>query len=307
MSSILQSKEWADFKASQGFEIIKVDDIFVHKRNLSANKNFLYVPEASSSDINGNQIDLLKDLAKKEKSIFLRLEMIDRYGENAQKILNSMGFTVAFEQIQPKWRQVVNLSETRGVILSKMKPKGRYNIKLAEKRGVEVKKILLNGKDPDQEKFLRNLFALYSNTVKREKIGGRSFDYFEKMASAFAGTDYLSVYVAYFENRPLSAALISFYDGAASYLYGGSSSENREVMAPYLMHWQAMLDAKERNCSVYDLIGRSKPGVEDGWAGLTRFKEQFGGEVVEILGSFDFINNPFWYKIFRIAEKTRRK
>ena len=307
MSSVLQSKQWADFKASQGFEIIKMDDLFIHKRNLPLDKNFLYIPEASSSDINGNQVELLKDLTRKEKSIFLRLEMIDRFGENAQKILTSMGFVGAFEQIQPKWRQVVNLRETRGVILSKMKQKGRYNVKLAEKKGVTVVKRTLDGKNADQGNYLRNFFAQYNNTVQREKIGGRSFDYFEKMAAAFTGTDYLAIYLAYFENKPLSSALISFYDGVASYLYGGSSNENREVMAPYLLHWHIMLDAKERGCSVYDLIGRSRPGAEDSWAGLTRFKEQFGGEAVEILGSFDFVNKPLWYKIFMAAEKTRRK
>jgi len=308
MSSILQTSQWADFKASQGFEIIKLDGLFVHKRALPLSNNFLYIPEASASDINGNQIELLKDLAKKQNSIFLRLEMIDRFGDNAKKILESMGFVPAFEQIQPKWRQIVDLKPTRGSILAAMKQKGRYNMKLAEKKGVIIKQLVLDGKSPDQERFLRNMYALYNNTVKREKIGGRSFDYFEKMVEAFSSTNYLSVYIAYYNNKPLAGALISFYEGVASYLYGGSSSENREVMAPYLMHWQIMMDAKERGCESYDLIGRAKPGDEtSSWAGLTRFKEQFGGEAVEILGSFDFIAKPLFYKMFRTAEKIRRK
>lgn len=308
MSSILQTSQWADFKASQGFEIIKLDTLFIHKRTLPLNNNFLYIPEASASDINGNQIELLKDLTKKHKSIFLRLEMVDRFGDNAKKILESMGFVPAFEQIQPKWRQVIDLRPTRGAILAGMKQKGRYNVKLAEKKGVEIKALVLDGKSSDQQRLLRSVFALYSETVKREGIGGRSFDYFEKMVEAFGSTDYLSVYVAYYDNKPLSGALISFYDGVASYLYGGSSNENREVMAPYLMHWQIMMDAKERGCQSYDLIGRARPGDEtSSWAGLTRFKEQFGGEAVEILGSFDFVAKPLLYKIFKTVEKIRRK
>lgn len=308
MSSILQSEQWADFKASQGFEVIKLDSLFVHKRHLPFNNNFLYVPEASSADISGNQIDDLKALAKREGSIFLRLEMIDRFGNNAKKILLSMNFVEAFEQVQPKWRQVVDLSQTRGAVLSQMKQKGRYNIKLAERRGVKIESYVMDGKNPNQDKALGIFFNIYRKTVEREKIAGRSFEYFEAMIRSFAATSHLRIYVAYYNGKPLAASLVSIYAKVASYLYGGSSDENREVMAPYLMHWQAMVDAKDEGCIAYDLIGRSKPGDEkSSWAGLSRFKEQFGGEVVEILGSFDYVNKPLMYKLFKIAEKSRRK
>lgn len=307
MSSVLQSKQWADFKASCGFEIIKVDGLYVHKKSLPMGNNFLYIPEASSSEINGKHIEDLKALVKKESSIFLRLEMIDRFGDNAQKILLSMGFRKAFEEIQPKWRQIVDLKPTRGTILAQMKQKGRYNVKLAERKGVIVKQVVLDGKNSEQEKSIKVLFDLYSKTVLREKIGGRSIDYFKRMAEAFSGTDFLVVYMAFFENKPLSAALISFYDDTASYLYGGSSSENRELMAPYLMHWKIITDAKDRGCDFYDLIGRSRPGDENSsWAGLTRFKEQFGGNAVEILGSYDYVNKKVFYNLFKFFETARR-
>ena len=79
-------------------------------------------------------------------------------------------------------------------------------------------------------------------------------------------------------------------------------------MAPYLMHWQAIKDAKEKGCKTYDLHGRARPEDErSSWSGITRFKEQFGGEAVELLGSYDYINKPIHYQIFKFAEKTRRK
>lgn len=308
MGSILQTKQWADFKKNFGFEIISSDNLFVYKKELPFRKNFLYVPEVSSSQINGNQIEQLKGLAKNHNSIFLRLELIDRYGDNANKILLSMGFKQAFEQVQPKWRQIVDLTPTRGTILSQMKQKGRYNVKLAERKGVQIRKISLKEFGDKEKLFVNQFFEIYNQTVKREGIGGRSRDYFFKMAKAFEQTDYLWVYIAFYENKPLAAALISVYESVASYLYGGSSSENREVMAPYLMHWQIMIDAKEKGSQIYDLIGRSKPdNLNSKWAGITRFKEQFGGQAVEILGSYDFINNKFAYQVFKLIEKRRRR
>ncbi|OQA52436.1 MAG: Lipid II:glycine glycyltransferase [candidate division WS2 bacterium ADurb.Bin280] len=307
MGSILQTKQWADFKKSFGFEIISSDNLFVHKKQLPFGKNFLYVPEVSSSQISGNQVEQLKSMAKQHNSIFLRLELIDRYGDNANKILLSMGFKKSFEQVQPKWRQIVDLTPTRGTILSQMKQKGRYNVKLAQRKGVQIKRVSLKEFGEKEKIVLDQFFEIYNQTVKREGIGGRSREYFVEMAKSFEQTEYLWVYIAYFENKPLSAALISMYDGVASYLYGGSSSQNREVMAPYLMHWQIIVDAKEEGAKLYDLIGRSAPDNPGSkWAGITRFKEQFGGQAVEILGSYDFINSKFAYQVFKLIEKRRR-
>jgi len=38
---------------------------------------------------------------------------------------------------------------------------------------------------------------------------------------------------------------------------------------------------KALGCHTYDLLGISRPGVEDSWAGISRFKEQFGGKVID--------------------------
>ncbi len=305
MKSILQSRQWASFKSNFDFEIIELDGHFIHKRHLPYQQSFLYLPEVSAQDFSAGSTEELKKLSKRENSIFVRLELIDEFTDNAHKLLQSLGFVKAFEELQPKFRQVIDLTKTRGEILAQMKQKGRYNIKLAERRGVKVEHFPLEGIDKKQLKFF---YTLLQETVKREGISGRSLDYFEKMAESFAGTDYLEVYIASYKNEPAAAALVSFYDKTSLYLYGGSSRIHSDVMAPYLMHWQIMCDGKDRGMTSYDLLGRSKPGKDSHkWAGITRFKEQFGGRSVEILGSYDYINKPFLYRIFKIAENLRRK
>lgn len=305
MKSILQTREWADFKSKFDFEIIEFDNHFIHKRKLPYGQNFLYLPEVGAKDFSAGSIDDLKKVTKDNNSIFARLEIIDEFSENAHKLLQSLGFAKAFEELQPKWRHVIDLTATRGEILAQMKQKGRYNIKLAERKGVKINRYPIRSLET---KYLKYFYTLYQETVKREGITGRSFDYFEKLAQSFKNTDYFDLYIATYESEPAAAALVSFYDQTSLYLYGGSSRQHPEVMAPYLMHWQIMCDAKERGMSFYDMLGRSKPGDEGHkWAGVTRFKEQFGGRAVEILGSYDYINKPVLYKAFKFAEKMRRK
>ena len=320
MKSILQTKEWANFKASQGFEILNIGDLLVHKRNLPYGQNFLYLPEVSSDYLTAQNMDEIKKLAEREKSIFARIELINPYSENADKIIQSFGFVKSFEQVQPKWRQIIDIDKSEDEILAQMKSKGRYNIRVAERHGVKIENynienLLKIAEDSEQGrgenlklKIISNFYNLYSQTVKREKITGRSLNYFTKMVDSFADTDYLEIYIASYQGKLLAGALVSFYDGVASYLYGGSSSENREVMAPYGMHWQIMRDAKARGMKSYDMLGRAKMGDERSkWLGVTRFKEQFGGEAVEILGSYDFIVKPTHYRVFRMLERMRRK
>ena len=326
MSSILQTKEWAEFKKTQGFEILTLGNLFIHKRKLPFGQNFLYLPEVNAQNISGAQIEELKKITKEQKAIFARLELIDRFSENSFKLLLSLGFQKAFEEIQPKWRQIIDLTKTRGTILAEMKSKGRYNLRLAERKGVAIQN--LNIKSQSFVPNLKIFYSLYKQTTEREKISGRSRQYFLDLVDSFDSakrrsestlsevervdkfkeTDYLEIYIARYENEPVAAALVSFYGGVASYLYGGSSRRHKEVMAPYLMHWQIICDAKEREMKIYDLLGRSRPGDEKSkWSGITRFKEQLGGEAVEILGSYDFVNKPFFYKVFKIVEKIRRK
>lgn len=109
-------------------------------------------------------------------------------------------------------------------------------------------------------------------------------------------------------NKPIVALIISFYDGVADYLYGGSDTEHKEVMAPYLAHWLVIQEAKRRNCRIYDMLGAAPPDEPNHpYAGFARFKEQFGGTYQHLLGSYDLIFKPIHYTIFSQAEKHRRR
>jgi len=309
LKSILQTREWAEFKKTQGFEILTLGELFIHKKNLPFGQNFLYLPEVSARDISAKEIESLKAITKEQKSIFARLELTDQFSENAHKLIRSLGFQKSFEEIQPKWRQIIDLTKTRGTLLSEMKQKGRYNVRLAQRKGVQVQSVNFKSQnEKDKLKALKIFYSLYKETNEREGLKGRDFSYFQNLIDKFKETDYLEIYIATYQNEPVAAALVSFYDNKASYLYGGSSRRYKEVMAPYLLHWQIILSSKERGFKVYDLVGRARPGDNSSkWAGITRFKEQFGGQPIEILGSYDYINKPFWYRLFKIAEKIRRR
>ena len=70
-------------------------------------------------------------------------------------------------------------------------------------------------------------------------------------------------------------------------------------MAPSLVLWETAKWGKKQGCKIYDLWG-----VEEG-KGFTRFKEQFGPQLVTFIGTFDLIINPLFYWLFRFLEFLR--
>ena len=70
-------------------------------------------------------------------------------------------------------------------------------------------------------------------------------------------------------------------------------------MAPYLLQWESMQEAKRRGAKEYDLWGVDAKK----WPGLTRFKRGFGGEKISYIGSYDYIYNRFLYAGYMLKQK----
>ncbi len=146
----------------------------------------------------------------------------------------------------------------------------------------------------------------------------------------------MQLFFASYQGQVLAAAIVAFYNGWAIYLHGASSSQHREVMAPHLLHWRIMQEAKRRGFRYYDLWGVSpsplptpklrqtgipsplegRGGTEQWvyppkpwrrWAGITRFKRGFAPQtpVTSYIGAWDLPLNTLWYRAYRWAEKIK--
>lgn len=313
MSSLLQTKTWADFRATQGWSYENIDGIFVLRRKLFSNKTFVYAPEVNFNAITNFDIFLenVAKIAKNNQSVFFRLEILDESSEDSPageaeiiKKLKEKNFIKAFEETQPKYRQVIDISRTEEEILSQMKEKGRYNIKIAQRKGVKVVPSV------NVDAFYR----LFQETAKRNGFKIRPKSYFETLLDKLSADGYTELLEARFEGQVIAAEIMTYFDQTATYLYGASGNEFRDTMAPYLLHLEAIRRAKQKECKYYDLLAVAPEGEENPaspagrhkYAGISRFKRQFGGRTVQIVGGYDLVFKPTWYKIFKSIEKMRR-
>ena len=194
---------------------------------------------------------------------------------------------------------VLDLTQKESDLLQRMKSKTRYNIKLALRKGVEVRSMGIEG--------LKIWYDLYHETALRNGLFINDYLYFETMfASKMEGEDNevkVQLLVAYYDGIPLSAMFLVLSSYRATYLYGASSSQMRNVMSTYALQWKAIQIAKANNCFEYDMFGIApSPNPLHPMYGLYKFKQGFGGEIYHQLGCWDYPIEEDKYNYFSACE-----
>lgn len=314
-SQFLQSWDWGEFQKSLSRKIwhlavVKGEDILagalVIKYNLPLGQSYLYIPrgpvgrhEAGSmkhalSRTEGYELfDKIKEIVKKEKSIFIRIEPVTRKMDDFCSMFNvQCSMFNETKPVQPKDEWKLDLTPSEEELLKNMHPKTRYNIGLAERHGVTARKA---GKD-GLEKF----WQLIEETYGKKGLRAHPKEYYKKMLDLPSA----ELYFVEYHGLVLAANLMVFFGDTAYYLHGASSEKHKEVMAPYFLFWETIKEAKKRGFKYYNFGGIAPEGSDEKhpWFGITRFKHGFGGEEVNYAGTWDLPVSRFWYTIYKIGK-----
>ncbi len=302
--SFLQAWEWGEWQVRLGRTVsrFKISDdsgnqagsIQLIKMPLPFGKYYLYAPygpvvSGQWAVGSGQLLDQLKQ--KFPEAIFIRLEPKTSF-------LSTTHYPVLTKSanIQPTKTLVLDLAKTEEQLLAEMHPKTRYNIKLAQRHNVEVSCDLMVV--PGYGLYLKEALDLLVQTAGRQSFQTFPRSYYEQLLNFFAlhnsnGDVKLYVYKALKDKELLVTAVMVDFGGTRTYLFGGSSPHHREVMAPYALHWQAILDAKNLGLKLYDFWGIETSSGDT--PGFVRFKMGFGGEELVYAGAYDISNKKLWY------------
>lgn len=304
--SFLQSWDWGEWQKTLGREVKrfwfteageKVGTVQFVQMPLFFGKFYWYCPYgpilSEKSKVESEK--MIADLKMQfQDAVFVRLEP-----KNLTLTTSHLPLVNKSSNIQPGKTLVIDLAKSEEELLLGMHQKTRYNIKVALKHDVVIEDefALTVGKGL----FAQEAVGLIVETAKRQGYMAQSKDYFEKLASFFAVQNSradlkLHIYKALWQKQLLTSALIIDFGKTRTYLFGGSSEENKNLMAPYLLHFKAMLDAKALGLTGYDFWGIETSSGET--PGFVKFKMGFGGNSVEYAGAYDLINNFWLYKLY---------
>jgi len=314
---ILQSLAWGELKAAFGWESVHLISERAGQRagaqllfrSLPAGWTVAYIPKGPVSqgsdplslanfyqawDIVGTEID---QICRRKRAIFLKVEpdLPDLAGESRASDAPP-GFQLSPHAIQPPRTILVDLSGTEDDLLGRMKQKTRYNLRLAQKKGIQVL----------QSAEISAFYQLMQVTGQRDTFAVHSQAYYQRAYELFSPTGQCKLLLANLDGELLGGIMAFSQGHRAWYFYGASANQHRELMAPYLLQWEAMRWARARGCTEYDLWGIPDAAEEeleaqfarraDGLWGVYRFKRGFGGRVCRAAGPWDRVYQPLMYR-----------
>jgi lipid II:glycine glycyltransferase (peptidoglycan interpeptide bridge formation enzyme) len=246
---------------------------------------------------NQEVVQALVEYLKTKKCLFLRFEPADR------SLIHSIPFLIRQSiDINPRVTTVLDLSESEEKLLTAMHQKTRYNIRLAEKKNLVI----------EQKKDLDVFMSLMRATGMRDGFSLHSPWHYKAVLGSSATIQLIALH----EGKPVATALFIGSGKVFTYVFGASDHAQRSLMAPYLLQWEGIRLGKKLGYTHYDFFGiapacKGERGEyvydeKHQYAGVTRFKLGFGGEVVEHPGTFDLILQPMKYKVYQLFRTLRR-
>ncbi|MBI3070089.1 MAG: peptidoglycan bridge formation glycyltransferase FemA/FemB family protein [Candidatus Levybacteria bacterium] len=315
----LQTFEWGEFRKKTGVKVIrgKGFQLTIHQiPHLPWTIGYFPKGPIPSKEM----VEELKKIGKENNCLFIQLE------PNVQKI-SDFGFRISDLGLRPAVRPLftrytfqLDLTKSEEELLKNMHPKTRYNIKIAQKHGVEI---VEDNSDEAFEQYLR----LMTDTTKRQRFYAHDENYHRLMWETLKpqkpelrgqrlDKNKLTAHLLLAKYHPLGsnnqgltlvAWILFVYKDTLYYPYGASSNEYKEVMASNLMMWEAIKFGKRLGLKKLDMWGALGPNPDknDPWYGFHRFKEGYGGKLVEFIGSYDLVINPLLYQAFKLADLLR--
>lgn len=292
----LQSWEWGEFQKAVG-EQVRREEFSAHGTCVSVAQwldrrvmdvvRYAYCPKGPifRKGEGGRELKGLRG------EIFLRIE------PDESSLLSRCEKSI---DLSPAHTRITELGATEDELLATMHSKTRYNIRVAQKQGVVVN---LAQTDFD------SVWHLFQETSSRGAFRLHSKDYYRQMVESLKdGACRAFLATASHEGTLLAANIMIDFGDTRIYLHGASSNVHRNLMGPYVLHWELMRDAKERGFAFYDWWGVAPIGAPEGhpWSGISRFKRGFPGVEYVSPGTHDLVLNPFAYNLYQFGRSLVR-
>lgn len=101
---------------------------------------------------------------------------------------------------------------------------------------------------------------------------------------------------------PLGAINYMLYGGEVLSFYGGAYEDFLQFQPFYSIHYKMICYAIEHGYHTYNFYGISGNIVpNDPMYGVYLFKRGFGGQVVELIGEYDYPVSKFWYVVYQLS------
>jgi peptidoglycan pentaglycine glycine transferase (the first glycine) len=213
--------------------------------------------------------------AKAHKALYVRLEPAWTSGQLGK------GWVQARHHLQMDATYTIDLRKDEAALQEPMSHKHRQYIRKSERDGVSVLRV--------ENGDLAPMYRIYAQTAVRAGFGIHGEGYYDALHRGLGEWSYL--YYAWYQSKPVAFLWLAGAGRTAYELYGGVDEAGQAMKANYALKWRAMLDMKAAGYEIYDFNGRLNEGV-------TRFKEGFGPDETNYIGTWDYPIGRAGYQVW---------
>lgn len=246
-------------------------------------------------------VEEIKKIGKENKCVFVRVRPQLESDEVSRSMFKSLGFRSAPVHLHAELTSQLGLNVSEEELLGKMRKNTRYEVRKAQSLGIKIE-------TTTDEKKIKDFYDLQISTSQRKGFVPFSYKFLLEQFKVFAAEGNALLYSAFHGKTKLAQAFIIFYGQEAVYHYGASTPEGRKYPGAYLIQWEAIMEAKRREMTRYNLWGVApEENKNHRFYNLSVFKRGFGGQEVEYLHAQDLIIDKPRYLLNLAVEIVRKK
>lgn len=300
---LLQSREWGIFQENLGYRPLcleAADWACLAFERRSRGIRYLYAPygpaiqsaaclEPAVTSLAEAGRDLGVDFIRFEPSRFVSADELTRLGARPAP------------EVQPRRTLVLDLSQDEAALKSGVSQSNRNLINTAPKRGIRF--LITQQPDPAAtDAFL----AMMHETSSRDDFNSHTDNYYRQILQTLGPEGVATLFMAYVEGQAVAGAIALDFAGTRYYAHAAAFGQlNRQYKAAVPLLWEMIADAKRHGFQAFDFWGIA-PSDDPAhpWAGLTRFKQSFGGRPHEYAGTWDLPLKSSKYALYRLVKKA---
>ena len=293
-SGFMQSSFWAQFKESEGYEVTRlvyeqggqiVGGASLLRFHLTGDSNFIFCPEGPILPWGDEPVvrralqELIAFTREIPNALGLRIE--PHLPIPLPRVIRN--WADAPTDLTPAHTLTLDLTQTEDQLLASAHPKCRYNLRIADREQVQIEVV-------QDVARCHEFYRLLLETSGRAGFFCEPLGFFLNLMSTLFKTNSGQLLMANWNGQILAMIVVVYFGRRATYLYGASTSDHRNKMPSYPLHRAAMREARLRGCIEYDMYGVDAFERRDHlYAGITRFKKQWGGVVQQRIGARDYM------------------
>lgn len=298
----LQSGAWEKFQKALGRTTFRRQGSgwsYLAIVERSAGLTRLYCPYGPTVETTGSLEAALESLKQEAAAVHAAYLRVQPVGVDLNTTKVGQYKLLPVEYSQPEATQAIDLTRSIDEIYADISQSKRSTCRNYQNKGL----VYSTSHDPGD---IEKLLPLLHEVAGRNKIAVHTDDYLRTQAQALM-PEHASLHFMTLESEIVAAALVFEDEVTNYYAHAGNTLAHRELSASTALVGAIIGYSKDQGKQSFDLYGIA-PNDDPGhpWAGVTKFKLSFGGQMVKYNPTFEIALSALPYAAYRVARRLAR-